>query len=206
MPTTYAVTLLKGGAGKTTTAVMLGEAAAERGWPTLVVDADPQMTASAAAWAELAQEDGGEGLRSTVIALASRDLARRLPTLAAGVKRVVVDTPPGRTDLVEAAIEAADLVVVPTAAAAMDVSRAVTTVEVASEMGKPAVVVLVRTRPVKATQEARETLVELGVTVAETEVPLRETLAAAYGTRPRGRALSIYEELLSELEDTKWRR
>lgn len=55
---TVAVTNQKGGSGKTTTAVNLAAAIGERGKRVLVVDLDPQ--ASASAW--LGVRDGGKGL------------------------------------------------------------------------------------------------------------------------------------------------
>jgi len=195
----WAITLLKGGAGKTTTSVFLSEAAASRGSSALLVDADPQATASAMAWSELAHE-AGDPLRSTVVSLPTRDLRRRVATVSAGVDRVFIDTPPGHPEIVAAAIDAADLVVVPTLAAVMDIGRAHATVQAAHEAGKPAVVVLVRTRPVKAVEAAREALAEAGVPLAVTEIPQREVIAAAYGTRPKGAALRWYEELFGEIE------
>jgi chromosome partitioning protein len=197
---TYAVALLKGGAGKTTTAVMLAEAAAEAGSPTLLVDADAQATASALAWNELAVELD-ERLRADVVAIPTRDLNRRISTVSKAFERVVIDTPPAHPDVVTAAMEAADVVVVPTLAAVMDLQRAQATALAAQELGKPAVVVLVRTRPVKATETAREALEEAGFAVATTEIPQREALAAAYGLRPRGMPLGLYQTLYAEIEE-----
>lgn len=55
---TVAITNQKGGSGKTTTAVNLAAALSERGQQVLVIDLDPQ--ASATAW--LGLKDGGRGL------------------------------------------------------------------------------------------------------------------------------------------------
>jgi chromosome partitioning protein len=54
---TIAVVNRKGGSGKTTTAVNLAAALAERGLPTLLVDLDPQ--ASATAWLSQVSDDDG---------------------------------------------------------------------------------------------------------------------------------------------------
>lgn len=94
------VTNLKGGVGKTTTAVYLAHAMS-----AALVDADPQS--SAAEWASVARDDGTP-LNVPVIALPTANLAGRLPAAA----HVVIDTPPGNLSIVSAAIEAADVVVV----------------------------------------------------------------------------------------------
>ena len=54
---TIAVVNRKGGSGKTTTAVSVAAALAERGLPTLLIDLDPQ--ASATAWLSEASDDRG---------------------------------------------------------------------------------------------------------------------------------------------------
>jgi len=114
------VSNLKGGVGKTTTAVYLAAAAAERGHePVTLVDADRQ--ASSAEWLE---ERAVEGV-DVVEAPSERTLTRAMGK--EGV--VVVDTPPGDERLVQAAINAADAVVIPTRAGGVEYSRVVVTLE-----------------------------------------------------------------------------
>ena len=109
------VTNLKGGVGKTTTTLYLAAVAASRGHgPVLVVDADRQ--ASAAEWLEEQPIDGVE----VVEAPSERTLAR---AMAAEDGTVVVDLPPGDERLVQAAIGAADVVVIPTRAGGVEFGR-----------------------------------------------------------------------------------
>ena len=115
-----AVSNVKGGVGKTTTAVYLAAVAAERGGDVVLVDADPH--ASSAIWLE---ERPIEGV-SVIEAPSERTLGRALRTEDA---LVVIDTPPGDERLVRAAIDAADSVVIPTRAGGVEFPRVVTTLD-----------------------------------------------------------------------------
>jgi chromosome partitioning protein len=115
-----AVSNVKGGVGKTTTAVYLAAVAAERGEDVVLVDADPH--ASSAIWLE---ERPIEGV-TVVEAPSERTLVRALRNDDA---LVVIDTPPGDERLVRAAIDAADSVVIPTRAGGVEFPRVATTLD-----------------------------------------------------------------------------
>jgi chromosome partitioning protein len=112
------VAALKGGVGKTTTAVYLGALAAARR-PATVVDADPQ--ASAADWIESAEDEHLERL-TLVEAPTDRLLMKALDRIDTD-EVAVVDTPPGNERLLVKAIERADVVVVPTRIGGVETAR-----------------------------------------------------------------------------------
>ena len=115
------VTNLKGGVGKTTTAVYLSAAAAETGYdPVVLIDTDRQ--ASSAEWLE---ERPLEGV-TIVEAPSERTLARAM-SKDDGLR--IVDTPPGDERLVQTAMNAADAVVIPTRAGGVEFTRVVVTLE-----------------------------------------------------------------------------
>lgn len=184
------VTNVKGGVGKTTTAVYLAHALTADGLSTTVVDADPQ--GSAVEWAMVARETGTP-LKVPVVSLPTRSLAGRLPA----AEHVVIDTPPGDLAIVTAAIDAADLVLVPTAPSALDVSRVWATLDLAKAADKPAAVLLCRTRHTRSVGQAASGIAEDGAWVLNAQIPLREALALAWGQPVR--ELHGYDLVVAEL-------
>ena len=115
------VTNLKGGVGKTTTAVYLSAVAVSRGYdPVLLIDADRQ--ASSAEWLE---ERPIEGV-TVVEAPSERTLARAM-SRDEGVG--IVDTAPGDERIVQSAVNSADAVVIPTRAGGVEFARVAATLE-----------------------------------------------------------------------------
>jgi chromosome partitioning protein len=113
------VAALKGGVGKTTTAVYLSAVAATGRRPVTIIDADPQ--ASAADWLEGTDDENLAGIE-LVEAPTERLLTKAL-TAVDDDEVAVVDTPPGHERLLAKALERADVVVIPTRVGGVEVPR-----------------------------------------------------------------------------------
>ena len=130
MHRTLVVAGLKGGVGKTTTALSLAASWAMAGRRILLVDLDPQASATLAAGHQPAADPLSTdpvpvalaGSHGTLELLAggrmlsrarARDIKRHLARAAHGQALVVIDTPPAHSLLTAAALRAADVVVAP---------------------------------------------------------------------------------------------
>ena len=140
MPT-IAIISQKGGAGKTTLALHLAAAAEDSGHTALVIDLDPQATASQwAAWRQDAPP--------VVIDSAPPRLAAKIEQATAqGAEFIVIDTPPHADSAASAAVEAADLVLIPCRPSAFDLAAIKTTASLVKMRGKPAFVIFTAGSP-----------------------------------------------------------
>jgi len=188
----------KGGAGKTTLALHLAAAAHEAGRIALVVDCDPQATASQ--WAAWRKEAPPEVIDSAPPRLAAKIAAAR----GQGADFIVIDTPPHADSAARAAVEAADLVLIPCRPSAFDLAAIQTSAKLAELLKKPAFVVFTAGPPnaPRVYEDAGEVVAGYGTPPAPVILADRAAYrhASAIGasvieTEPAGKAAGDVREL-----------
>jgi chromosome partitioning protein len=184
------VSNVKGGVGKTTSAVYLAAAAAARGREAVfLVDSDPQ--GSAAEWFEQNPVEGVE----LIEAPSERTVMRALSD-SDGI--VIVDTPPGDERIVRAALRRADAVIIPTRAGGVEPSRVLATLEMTpADIACGIVVCAARlgTNDLEATVEdwSNAKVPVWGV------IPERVAIASGPASRIYREGLEVYQEVLRKV-------
>ena len=199
----------KGGAGKTTLALNLAAAMAERGRRVLVVDADPQQTAQD--WAAVRESPPP----FQVMGLAKPVLHRDLPPIAADYDHVIIDGAPRNYEVARSAILAADIVLIPVQPSGADFWASRETVRLVQEARtfketqKSAFVVSRKIGRTVLGREIADALAgfELPIMTAGTtqRIVYAQTLTAGstvIESEPKGAAAEEIRAILRELEAT----
>jgi chromosome partitioning protein len=172
---TIAIISQKGGSGKTTIALHLAVAAEKAGKATVLLDLDPQ--ASATGW-----KDSRKAETPEIMALPSTRLAPTLQTAKVeGFAFALIDTAPSTERDAVTAARAADLVLIPCRAAILDLRAIETTAELVKLTGKPAYAVLnaIPHRAGRIEADAREAIAAYGLAVAPCTLQHRAAYAHA---------------------------
>jgi len=133
---TIAIISQKGGAGKTTLALHLAVAAEQTGQTVVIIDLDPQ--ASATSW-----KDSRPGETPIVVSAQSARLSAVLEAAKqGGANLCIIDTAPHSESAALVAARAADLILIPCRPAILDLRAISNTIDLAKIAGKPVAVVL----------------------------------------------------------------
>jgi chromosome partitioning protein len=176
----------KGGSGKTTLSVHTAVAAHESGTSVVLVDTDPQK--SATVWG-----DAREAKASPIVV--TRGVLELGRVLAAarqdGIQLAIVDAAPHATADAAKLARAADLVVIPCRPSVFDIAAAEGAVRIAKASGTKAVFVL-SACPFRAPEiaETREALAGYDLPVAPIEITDRRAFSRALAT---GRSVTEFE-------------
>lgn len=200
---TVVVVSQKGGTGKTTLAIHLSVAAEQAGKPAVVIDLDPQ--ASASAWRDLRQAEGP--------AVESVQPARLTPTLKAaadaGCELAIIDTPARSENTALDAVRICDLALIPCRPGFFDTAAMSFTANLLKLAGKRGFVVFsqVPARADNLLTEVREALGGYGLTPAPVSVHLRAAYShaipggqSAQEFEPKGKAAAEMTELYRWLQ------
>lgn len=209
MPKILAIANGKGGVGKTTSAVNLAAILSDT-YKTLLVDADPQ--ASASWWVDRAATRGeyrGE---------MPFDLSQETdPQLLKQLKKVkdyelvIVDTPPAlRSDALKAVVGAADYLILPTQPSPMDLTALIETVRsaISSKVSHRVLLTKVDPRSINEALEAQQSLSDAGIPTFNSFIraykvheraPLEGMTIAQMKGRNAGIAASDYRKVVDEL-------
>jgi chromosome partitioning protein len=180
---TLAVISQKGGVGKTTTATCLAVEAARAGQRVLLIDLDPQATATF--WADLRADKD--------VAVLSVQAARLAPTLKAaqeaGTDLVIIDGAAVSRDIAYDAANAADFVLIPFKAAIFDLNAVAQTVEIVKKTGTAFGLLMTFVAPQgREAGEAQEVARQIGAGF----VPVTLGLRKAY-FRAQAKGLAVQE-------------
>ena len=160
---TIAVISQKGGAGKTTLAVHLAALASAHGQVVLVIDTDPQATASR--WSQWREGREPEVIDCGAPSLLGGKLGKAEEL---GAELVVIDTPPHADAMARQAARQADLILAPCRPKAFDLAAIETTADLVRASGRPAAAVFIAGPPRAPLiyREAADLIASLGLSVS----------------------------------------
>lgn len=167
----------KGGSGKTTIAVHLAALADTPSSPALLIDADPQ--GSATFWYN--RRTATTPLLSAVAAAGVSQVLK--DARASKIATAIIDSPPHDASGIGVLMRQVDLAVIPTRPGPLDLAAVASTIEIARSLGTPFVVLLNATPPprgeleIGVVAEAREVLDQLGAPVLTTYISQRAALS-----------------------------
>lgn len=189
---------LKGGVGKTTSCIALATAAARDDKDVVVLDADPQ--GSATFWADNA-DDNERPLPFEVNAANPATIKRAAKKFQGDPdKWAFIDCPPNGT-ILDAAQEASDFVIIPTGTGNADLVKTAETVRTMEANDKLYAVLLTRVLTnTNGFKVAQENLENGSISFFDAAIRQKEDLKGYFGL-PFGSSLYGYEDVYNEIKE-----
>jgi chromosome partitioning protein len=194
----------KGGSGKTTIAVHVAVSAQQSGERVILVDTDPQSSAST--WAAARTVPEPQIVKSSVVEC--RNLKTQGRTIA------VIDTAPHSVAGVDLVASLADFILIPCRPSVFDLAATATSVNIAKAARRPAAFILNACAPRgPETKQAREVLKKHGFPIAAVTIGDRKAFSRAIITgeavtefEPHGKAaqevMALWQWLKMQLGDS----
>lgn len=185
-----AICSLKGGTGKTTSAIYLATALARQGKTVYILDGDSQ--GSATEWGDQAS-DAGSPLPFEIHPANAQTINRVKPRPH---QWVIIDCPPGDTRIIDAAVAAADYIIIPTSPSYIEADRMWSMVDLTNN--KPRTVLLTSVvYNTKTQDQLKESLSKEDIPTFRIGIPQRQEIKKAFGQKPN--KLHGYDTILNEL-------
>ncbi len=178
----------KGGSGKTTISMQLAGTLARRNKRVLVVDADPQGTATR--WATSADDDKPFPASVVGLSVANAKVHREVKKFIEDYDFIIIDCPPAADSLVpQSALLVTDLALVPVIPSPLDmwatigIKEVINNIKDINESLKARIVINQCQPNTTLTQEALEVLPKFGIDICETVIRQRQVYrqSAVYG-------------------------
>lgn len=188
----------KGGVGKTTLSTALAVEAVTNNKQVILLDLDPQ--ASSSFWNDSRQKQDNLAVTAIPPARLEHYLKASKDT---GVNFVFIDSPPFAKDIAYDAAQFADLVLIPTKPAVLDIIAMTRTVDLIKAFSKKSSVVLTFCPPTgKEIEEAQDAVKQLGVELCPIKIGNRIAFSraqqfgqAAQEYEPNGKAAQEIKQL-----------
>ncbi|GGF81257.1 cobyrinic acid a,c-diamide synthase [Paracoccus acridae] len=155
------IAMQKGGVGKSTLARSLAVAAARDGLSVLILDMDAQQSVSQ--WGERREAD-----MPVVVFSTENELPKRLEQAKGAADLVIIDTPPARSTEAPAAVEVADLVLIPTTPDVEPLEQMPRTLRLCRGFGRPVWAIINMANPTGPSEvtQTREVIEAMGAQAA----------------------------------------
>ena len=195
----------KGGTGKTTTAVNLAAAIAEKGYKVLLIDADPQ--GSVQTWQGLGKND-----RFSVLHHPKPTFHKDIDSLSGTYKHTVIDAPPAFDEIIRSILMASSLAIVPIGPSQLDIWSSVDMIDLLKQARKVngrlrgRLLVCKKIIGTNLSREIREALQRYRIGIFKSELGLRVAYVEAFTSgmsvlqyAPGGKAAREIRALASEI-------